>query len=921
TLGVDDLGYPFQRMRAAICQNPALGCLNNGYFDGTKCQCPKYWTGALCQTAVCVNGGSNDGNSGGDGTACNCPSSYSGQFCEQIVCSQQSPPNFGYGSRSLVLIVDASINFIPVFNTFKAGLSEFLNAVGSGTRDGFFRNYIFIPMHGAPAGQPTGSLGDIFISTSIPDFVAAVNNTLPLIGGCPLPIYSAISTALLLPDLAENSIIYVISNSLAQDVTTEAAILVAVQQTRAQISFVLPGDGINYGCGSLSNSNPNVLSYQNLTLFSGGALFFPVAQNLMALLNTYTSTLYGGAIITEGYQASCGQMQLIVPVEYGLSNIDILVRASTATLSIASPNGTLVTPLSYLPQSTGTYFGHIMLSIADVTARGYWIMNITTGQSPIPCVVQVKGSSNVQLYYQFVQGVGALNMDGGSTAPSPLTNENYIIVHAAGVHPSMAGRLTFVEFFDLQLRQTVFVLPLVKRKSCSYEYISATSFTCPGKSFGMSVNGLDDSLLPFKRLYFVQCSDTSIQSTVTTQTPLTALNMINADFIFAIDVAEIADTGDFQVTKVFIEKFVENCTVGPQNSQFAVITYNSGGVTNDGFNLNSYSSSLPLLNAISNVRLSITQDPMTDLMGTINYILNTALQPSAGYRNGQAFVIFMATSTASISDTNQTLVLSLNQATTPYAFNMYGSDLTKQYIQPILNDYPNSYSSLSKPSDFLTNPAIAQQFTQYIQTRYQGSLTTPSGPLCRQPYVQQETCGMIDIVLVLDASTSMPSQSFTDLQCFFSRYFASKVIGTTGVQVAAIVYAGSAFVRWDITQSSDLSSLQTAIEGLAQLQTSEDPANSGQNIFGALTIVQSSVTTRPAASKFIVLVSSKPYSGADPRKIADELRTSFTILGVSFDPNGNNIGLLQLLSGDAKQVLQIPNSDQFGQFLKQFVCS
>jgi hypothetical protein len=78
----------------------------------------------------------------------------------------------------------------------------------------------------------------------------------------------------------------------------------------------------------------------------------------------------------------------------------------------------------------------------------------------------------------------------------------------------MNGRLTFVELFDLQLQDTVITLPLLRRTSCSYEYISATPFACPGRSFGMAVSGLDDLLLPFKRLFFVQCSNTEIRKCI-----------------------------------------------------------------------------------------------------------------------------------------------------------------------------------------------------------------------------------------------------------------------------------------------------------------------------------------------------------------------------------------------------------------------
>lgn len=87
-------------------------------------------------------------------------------------------------------------------------------------------------------------------------------------------------------------------------------------------------------------------------------------------------------------------------------------------------SGTQVRPVAFLPQSTGTYIGHIIISITDLAAKGYWTMNISTTASPIPCVAQVKALSNVELFYRFVQGQDALNTDGGNAAPSPTSKHS-----------------------------------------------------------------------------------------------------------------------------------------------------------------------------------------------------------------------------------------------------------------------------------------------------------------------------------------------------------------------------------------------------------------------------------------------------------------------------------------------------------------
>ena len=58
-------------------------CMNNGTFittpDGqTVCYCGEFFTGSMCENALCMNGGTPLFES----TVCSCPEGYSGSFCE-----------------------------------------------------------------------------------------------------------------------------------------------------------------------------------------------------------------------------------------------------------------------------------------------------------------------------------------------------------------------------------------------------------------------------------------------------------------------------------------------------------------------------------------------------------------------------------------------------------------------------------------------------------------------------------------------------------------------------------------------------------------------------------------------------------------------------------------------------------------------
>lgn len=99
------------------CTN--AGCLNGGNCTVAQegsgpipsfCVCPAAYTGAICETLLCLPGSCQNGGTCMPGSlACSCPPDFSGSLCEQALCTEDAVRLAG-GSSLLKGRVEVCVN-------------------------------------------------------------------------------------------------------------------------------------------------------------------------------------------------------------------------------------------------------------------------------------------------------------------------------------------------------------------------------------------------------------------------------------------------------------------------------------------------------------------------------------------------------------------------------------------------------------------------------------------------------------------------------------------------------------------------------------------------------------------------------------------------------------------------------------------
>ena len=80
------------------------------------CVCDEYWTGLFCTIPICVNGGTLSRND----QFCECPTGYAGPNCQFDECRRAVPVNFSPDNRTLILVLEATVQNKPAFAQVRA---------------------------------------------------------------------------------------------------------------------------------------------------------------------------------------------------------------------------------------------------------------------------------------------------------------------------------------------------------------------------------------------------------------------------------------------------------------------------------------------------------------------------------------------------------------------------------------------------------------------------------------------------------------------------------------------------------------------------------------------------------------------------------------------------------------------------------
>ncbi|GMR58166.1 hypothetical protein PMAYCL1PPCAC_28361, partial [Pristionchus mayeri] len=276
--GVDFNGNPFRRAASFQCTSgppeptttphPTTSphmpthCDNGGVLliDGlkTSCICQDHWKGNMCQQPLCINGGTLiDGK-------CFCTTGFEGIHCEDVRCEPNSEHSFGVDRPTLVLVVRVREQMNDV-------MEQVQNAVDQISANLQFDANYFSRFHVVYFNDYANFKVATYSSIYEFDndfFKATISNHDD--GGCTDAVIGAVATGLTNLELSTNSMIYVVTDALADDAQSMTDMLMQWNSYfSATINFIYVEPTADSGCQT-DLSDPGFRAFENVANSFGG---------------------------------------------------------------------------------------------------------------------------------------------------------------------------------------------------------------------------------------------------------------------------------------------------------------------------------------------------------------------------------------------------------------------------------------------------------------------------------------------------------------------------------------------------------------------------------------------------------------------------------------------------------------------------
>ncbi|XP_033733474.1 collagen alpha-1(XII) chain-like [Pecten maximus] len=265
----------------------------------------------------------------------------------------------------------------------------------------------------------------------------------------------------------------------------------------------------------------------------------------------------------------------------------------------------------------------------------------------------------------------------------------------------------------------------------------------------------------------------------------TECGLLPADFIFLLDSSGSETSVNFQKQVGFLRNFTSRFTIGPNNTQFASVTF-STGVRND-FDLNENQNQPELQNAINKISY---MNGETETHLALNFAKQHSIIANSGGRPGvQKYVVVMTDGKS--NEPNMTVnyanILKQQPNVTVIALGI-GSAVDNAELQAIATDGKHVFTV----SNFNLLHVLEKELTDTTCT----------------------VCGdePADIVFLLDSSGSEGAHNFQQQRQFVSLVVNEFDISPTGTQVGLATFATTARTQFRLQQYPDKASLLQAIQ-------------------------------------------------------------------------------------------------------------
>ncbi|XP_062907881.1 collagen alpha-3(VI) chain isoform X3 [Mobula hypostoma] len=275
----------------------------------------------------------------------------------------------------------------------------------------------------------------------------------------------------------------------------------------------------------------------------------------------------------------------------------------------------------------------------------------------------------------------------------------------------------------------------------------------------------------------------------------------SADLIFLIDGSNNVRQAEFQFIQSFIENFIKDFNIGPNDIQIAVVQYSNTPRTE--FYLNTYNTKTEVLKAVNNLQLKGGGE--ANIGVALQFLIDYHFTPPSGSRAAQEVpqVMILLTSRPSSDDVRGGVFSVKKQGTFTFVIGVKSADAaeankiaTDPSFTVLIPDYRRLDSTRQQLMPLFSLVAKKQLVIEVQESKVEAQVSKR------------------DIIFLIDGSSTVGNANFLEISKFISNIVNKFVIGPDSVQVGLVQYSGDAWTEFYLNTHSRQSDLQTAIKKL-----------------------------------------------------------------------------------------------------------
>ncbi|XP_025106489.1 collagen alpha-3(VI) chain-like isoform X11 [Pomacea canaliculata] len=318
------------------------------------------------------------------------------------------------------------------------------------------------------------------------------------------------------------------------------------------------------------------------------------------------------------------------------------------------------------------------------------------------------------------------------------------------------------------------------------------------------------------------------------------------DLVFVLDASTSVTEPNFQLMKDFVKDFLIIADIDNGNVRVGVVIYSTEVFIQ--FQLNSYSSKAEVFNAIDNIPY---RHGSTNTAGGLQAMRSQMFTPANGDRANVPNIAIVVTDGVSNINSRRTI---------PEAEQARAEGIHIYAIGIGLTDTTELDGIASKPVD--ENRFAVQEFSELRVLRdkvfaaFCGQPATPEPtppPLTLPPALKGCDEVEIDLVFVLDASTSVTEPNFQLMKDFVKDFLLIADIDRGNVRVGVVIYSTEVFIQFQLNSYSTKAEVFNAIDNIPYRHGSTNTA-------GGLQAMRSQMFTpangdRPGVKNIAIVVT------------------------------------------------------------------